>query len=195
MNLVEKHPMRQQIIDAILAGETLRSIAKRVVPELNHVTLSRFKLQTLAPAVQSLKGKTARHNAIKDIATAAGIRGDYDNGHDVVDQAIKHQIHGSIEKLEKRFEGWIDDAERRVVLNKDGMPVYDSAGEPVRYLEHKALAAHSRNMLSSVELRAKMAGLLQDGTPGTHINITLAMSNSPTETAQAVNVIELERTR
>lgn len=166
--------MRQQIIDGILAGEPLRAIGARVVPPVHHSSISRFKLDLLRPAVTKLRGVSPERNIIKELALSTGINGDAGEHGDNARETVRQNIHDRVHSLDSRLEAWISDAERA----NDGKPL------------HPALAAHSRNILSSLELRAKLAGLLQDGTNGTTINVAV-MASSPGQPADAQPVVDV----
>ena len=167
MNAVEKHPQRQQIIDAILAGESLRAIGARVVPHLHHTSIARFKLQLLKPAIHSLRGVSPERNRMKSLALSAGINGDAGEQASLAQDAVRQEIHNSVSKLDERLEAWIADAEKA------------NEGKPL----HPALSAHTRNVLSSLELRAKLSGLLTDGTVTT-INVAMVQADSSPSQAQ-----------
>lgn len=188
MTAIDTHPQRQQIIEQILAGTPLRTIGTNAVPPLHHTTLSRFKLKLVAPAVKRMRGSSPKHQEIKDIARASGVFGDASEGAAEVQDAMRQRVYSAVDKLDDQFAGWIQDADNRAVLDKLGMPVRDSDGTVVRYKEHRALAAHSSNMLKSLEFRARLAGLLQDGAHSAQIitNIQLVMPRRDDEPAGQV---------
>ena len=149
------------------------------------MTISRFKLKLLGPAVQSLSGKSESRKIIRDIAGTAGAHGDPSQVAESVRESLRRELQGAINRDRQRRESWISDAEKRPVLDKLGEPVKDSDGTVVRYLEHKALASHDRNNLTSLELQAKLAGVLQDtATQGATIRAVVLMP-SPGDPAAA----------
>jgi hypothetical protein len=140
MNAVEKHPQRQQIIDGILAGESLRKLAATVAKGLHPSTLSRYRMILLGRATKTLQSQSVTSKLMKELANPGR---DGENAQD----RLRADLQQSVEHLEKRFEPWIQNAE---TVAKDGQ------------LHHRALASHSRNLMTAVELRARLAGLLQD---------------------------------
>lgn len=177
MNAAEKHPQRQEIIDAILAGEALRSIAKRVVPPMNHTTLSRFKLQILTPAVSTLRGTSSKYSELQGLALATGMKQTRLDPASAVDLMVKQSVHASIDKRIQRREAWIKSA-------------WNGGTDP----DHRALSAHDRNEFTDLELTARLAGLLQTGAPGeTTVNIAV-MVPAAAEVPEA-RVIEIGKTR
>jgi len=160
MTVVEKHPQRAEIIEAILSGETLRSIAKRVVPPLNHVSLGRFKLKLIAPAVNGLKGKTGESKRLSEIATIAGVGEPPSDAIQAARDSMKHALIETVNARKLRRERWISEAEKRPIVSPE-------TGEIVgNMMDHKALAAHDRNEGSDIEFTAKLSGLLQDSSAG-----------------------------
>ena len=109
------------------------------------------------------------------------------------------QVAEVVVDFSERREKWISDAEKRAVLSKSGEPIRDSDGSVVRDMDHRALSSHDRNNLSALELRAKLAGLLQDGA-GVAATVQFAIVMPPTVTvagqaAPAEAAIEITATR
>lgn len=50
---IDRHPQRQKIIDALLAGESLRSISERVSPPVSFSAIHRYRSQVVAPALKN----------------------------------------------------------------------------------------------------------------------------------------------
>jgi hypothetical protein len=137
------------------------------VPPVHHSSISRFKLDLLRPAISSLRGVTPERNIIKELALSATTKQDSEQHADAARETVRQNIHDRVQSLDDRLELWISDAE----CANEGKPL------------HPALAAHSRNMLSSLELRARLSGLLQDGASGTTINIAVAGGSADVEPA------------
>jgi hypothetical protein len=153
MNAVDKHPQRQQIIDGILAGATLRKLAATLDPPLHYATLSRFRLTLLGNAGKNIHARSATAAAIKEMAT-----GKEDPGPAI--QRAKTEVQQGLQKLAKRVDGWIGNAEQ---VADDGQ------------LNHRALALHARNSLTALELKAKLEGLLQHDAATLQANINIAL--------------------
>ena len=167
MNAVEKHPQRQEIIDAILAGKALRQVAATIDPPLHHATLARYRQVLLTSATRTMKAKGDTCLALKDLAADPSETS-------AVNERLRGELHQSIQAANSRFDRWISSAESHEQVDPE-------TGE-VRYnMDHGALARHSRNVLSAIELRAKLAGLLQDGSATVAINIAVAGGAANTE--------------
>lgn len=186
MNVIEKHPQRQQIIDMLLSGASTRKVGDSVTPKLHQSSVARFRLQLLAPAAAKLRGVQGKPKQIRQITDAAGITASPENASQTVKDAVRQEIQDSVSALDERFEKWISDAERRPVLDRLGEPVRDSDGSVLRMLEHKALASHARNRLSSLEFRAQLAGLMGDSRS---TNVMIAFMSAGIDGAPA-QVIE-----
>lgn len=170
MNTLERHPQRQQIIDAILAGTPLRNIAATVDPPLHYSTLSRFRSTLVSSVASRIHARGESAKAIKTMADGAttyarGVsnQSDTDKGESNREE-IRALLQRATAKLESRFESWIKNAEEPA---EDGQ------------LHHSALSLHSRNALNAIELRAKLAGLLQD-VAGVANNVAMAVLVVPT---------------
>ena len=50
---IDSHPQRQKIIDALIAGEPLRSIASRVSPPVSFTAIHRYRSNVVAPALKN----------------------------------------------------------------------------------------------------------------------------------------------
>lgn len=184
MSAIEKHPQRQQIVDAILNGDSLRNIAATVAPPVHFTTLSRFRLNLLGRASKGVHAKGSIATAIKDLCSPADAKPD-------VQQRLRDELQQSIQRDRARYEGWLEDAEERPVLDKLGNPMLGADGRVLRVMDHRALAAHSRNGLSAIELRAKLAGLLQDSATNVAVQIAVLSNDS----APAGEIIELKAIR
>lgn len=161
MNAVEKHPQRQEIIDGILAGNTLQHIARKLQPKLHNSTLCRYRQVLLKSATRTMSARGATASVLKDLAQSAG-------GQSVSPDGLREQLQGSIVKTEQRLDRWIAAAESET----------DPETGEARF-NHRALGLHTRNGLSAIELRAKLAGLLQDSANvSVSLNIGIVAGNS-----------------
>jgi hypothetical protein len=166
---VESHPQRQEIIDSILAGKALRNIAATLDPPLHFTSLARFRKDMLKTASAGMHARGADCSAIKDLCADPADQSR-------VTERLRDDLQQSVQAANDRFDRWIDSAEAQEEVNA-------ITGE-VRYnMDHGALARHSRNVLSAIELRAKLAGLLQDGSATVAINIAVAGGSADVEPA------------
>jgi hypothetical protein len=195
MTVVEKHPQRQEIINWILAGETLRSIAKRVVPPLNHVSLSRFKLNLVQPAIRSMRGTNAKYQVTRDIAESVAHRPQPGNGNDAVRNALSAEVEQRFRHALKRRETWISAAEK--------VPVTDAEGNVTGYtLDHKALAAHDLNEQRALRAVGELGGLFQQTGPAVQVNAVIVLPGPQEQFRQVeqreaidIAVVEVEQAK
>jgi hypothetical protein len=163
----------------MLAGESMRSLAKRIDPPVNHVSLCRFRLKLIAPAVDTLKGKAGESRRISDIAALSGVSGDVTESTNRAKDLLKQELQNSISARKSRRERWISEAEKRPIVSPE-------TGEIVgNMMDHKALAAHDRNEGSDIEFTARLSGLLQDSSTGAATIRAVVMMPSPGDPAAA----------
>lgn len=150
MEKIETHPQRQTIIDGILAGDAVRTIAAKLEPPVHHSTITRFRMKLLGVASRNLQSNNPTSNAIKELVS--------DPSGELATQRARTEIESALQRTHQKLAEWCDDAE----TGNDGKPL------------HQALAAHTRNNLSTLELRAKLSGLLNDGAQHIQVNIAVA---------------------
>jgi len=190
MNLCEKHPQRQEIIERLLKGDSTRKVAASVNPPLNQSTVSRFRMQILSPAVGALKGSRPNPDKIKELANAQGITTPISEGKEQFKDIIRHQVQNSVLTLEKDFRRWLGDAETSQSID-------EVTGEVRHNMDHAALARHARNALSAIELRAKLNGVLQDAAGSTQVNVNavVVMPSHAPESRDDGPVIDIDVVR
>jgi hypothetical protein len=175
MNAVEKHPQRQEIIDGILAGKQLTLIAKGLQPRLHFTTIGRYRQVLLKGVTASMHGKGATSSALKELAESSG-------SHSTPSESLREQLQRSIVRTETRLDRWIQAAESET----------DPETGETRF-NHRALGLHTRNGLSAIELRAKLAGLLQESA---NVSMQLAIGIMVgTRESEPAEVIDIEQTR
>lgn len=157
---VEGHPQRQEIIDAMLAGKSLRNIAATLATPLHYTTLARFRRNMLGQATQRLRPTGSIVKAI--VARSAPLSEDKSN------ETLREALQQSILKLDQRRERWIADAESYQTVDPE-------TGEVSHNMQHSALSRHAGNALTAIELRAKLAGLLQTGSGVLQVNNTVLL--------------------
>lgn len=167
MNLVDRHPQRQQIREDILSGKSLRSVAATLNPPLHHATLARYRIQLLGVASKNMRGSNDKALEIRAIADS---HRDSD-GISALQERVRTELQQVAEAQEERRLRWISNAEQQT---EDGQ------------LNHRALSSHDRNLLASLELRAKLAGVLNDGTQtNTNVQVCVMMPGGTTSSTDA----------
>lgn len=185
MNQIDKHPQRQQIIDGILSGQSLRTIGHSVVPQVHHTTLARFKLKLVGPAVRAMRGVNTNARDLKAIASAAGLDMDPANAAERYAEDLRKMVQERVAARLERRGGWISEAEKRPIADKNGNVFND--------MDHRALSAHDRNEGTDLEFLARLAGLLSDGG-STTINMQIGIQPQQAQ-AQEELVIDVAATR
>jgi hypothetical protein len=68
-SVIDSHPQRQRIIDAILAGKSLRDIAGSVTPPVSIMAVQRYRQKTVAPimANASVLAKVMQENGLQTV--------------------------------------------------------------------------------------------------------------------------------
>ena len=160
ISAVESHPMRQKIIDAILAGQTLKQITAWTVPSVSTASICRFKRNALA--------KTGRvvNQAVADLIQSDANLPHYPDSR--VSQSVTQVALAvasdpflcAITKSATRRERWMKDIEDAGDYGVDGP-------------DYKALATLDRNDLTGLELHARLAGRLDNAKAEITINALL----------------------
>lgn len=166
---IESHPQRQKIIDALLAGSTLRQIAAWTEPKVTESAICRWR-----------RNVTLRTNTALDSAKAAialqdkGLQHVAPNGQDLAMQSVaRAALTLAVDPFvarglaqDRRRASWMDDLEQ--------------APEAADY---RTLAALDRNDLAAQEYHARLAGRLDSAATITNIQIVLpAQSGASTPT-------------
>lgn len=173
MDLVDRHPQRQQIREDILAGMTLKVIAQGLKPSVHPATLSRYRMKLIGKAVNTMQGRSSKSLSILDVAGKGSERVD---GVEHIKERKRVELQAATARAQERRERWISDAEKRAVLDKLGEPVRDSDGTVIRAMDHAALARHDRNFISSIDLEARIAGVLTtEATTKTTVQVCVMM--------------------
>ncbi len=157
--LIDHHPQRQQIIEGILSGESLRHIATRINPTIHHATLGRFRLKLLQTATKPLTQNHPISHSFKDLVTVAtGDDGDM-RAAERLAMGLRGELSTLVRAKLSRRERWIKDAEGRPILDEDARPIIREDGIPITQMDHKALAAHDRNETADLDVLGKLGQL------------------------------------
>ncbi len=198
MSVVDLHPQRQQIIEGILNGLSLRTIGRTAVPPIAHTTLAGFRAKMLQTAAKSLRPHTVGRNILKD-AIMAGHPDRPDIGAaQRVEDTLRTELTDIVRSKFERRERWIKDAEDRPVLI-EGKPLMLD-GRPLTQMDHKALAAHDRNDATYVDLLARLGQLYSDsGESGPGLTAVMSFGGdvhihmaSAAAQGQAPQIIDVE---
>ena len=147
---IDQHPKRNQIIDALLAGQSSRAVAK--LAGVSHTQVADYKRKVVLPALKNAGKTLERNNVPEEIAekvqeTVALTKL----------AAAENPVLTRIEKKYERYDRWIDGAEKkedfRTCASIDGA-------------ETKAL-----------ELQARMLGLIDAPVSTTNIAVVLLASD------------------
>lgn len=175
MNACDRHPQKQQIIDAILAGKSLRQIATGIDPVVHHATIARFRVALLATAAQTMRGKSGSSQAVKQLIDSCDPSKSVSEVNSNINNELRTRVHSAIDKRLTRREGWISEAESVPLRDAKGKILRDAAGEVVTTLDHRALAAHDGNELKDLRTIAELGGLLQQSGPAVQVNAVIMM--------------------
>lgn len=171
---------------------------------MSYATIARFRAKLLGNATKLMRGRSENTSPLKDLGAMA--RGVATNESIAAAQRDKLQqvLAGA---LERRLR-WTDDAENRPILDKTGQPIIGADGKPMMYMEHRALAAHDRNLLSALELQAKMDGILAPEAASFQVNAVIVLpspaaavpieagsSESPSRQVVDVDACEIDASR
>jgi len=190
MNAVDRHPQRREIIEAIVGGKSLRTLAAKIAPPLHYATLARYRVRILGTATASLRGTNANSRALKDLAAVSGVGKHQEQRLDGIKNQVRLELDEAVLTQAKRFEKWLSDAE-------SSQSVDDDTGEVRHNMDHAALARHARNALSAIELRAKLNGVLQDAAGSTQVNVNavVVMPSHAPESRDDGPVIDIDVVR
>lgn len=144
--LIDEHPQKDQIIAALVANESSRSIAKWTKPPVSHHAVSRYKCLVVSPAVDC--AKSARYIADSKLARQPN---------DVLPSrtkaALKEQTKQVLEvATDPRVQEYVTELDRhRDVIDRQ-VAVADEAGDT------RGLAAILTSDTNRIRTRAQIEG-------------------------------------
>lgn len=169
----ETHPQRAKVVEMLMDTSrkwTCLQIAAALDPPLHEATISRFRRKILAHSTERLRPTVSNSNKLKHLAALATT--DIDLEAETAN--LRRELHAAIARDSERRERWLAAAESTPILDREGRKVCDpDTKQPIIRMDHKALAAHDRNGLSSKELTARLGGLLNEAP--TVVNNVLAV--------------------
>jgi hypothetical protein len=140
--LVDSYPEKQKIVDGILAGKSVRAVAKSVVPPIQFNAIQRYKTNVVIPMLQRAEKISATmHPVVPLSADPVALQGAREAIQDAPTVSLfRHRL----EKLYRRVDRALDRAETAVrVIEKDGKLV--AAGADLGPIAPLLSAAH-RNL-------------------------------------------------
>jgi hypothetical protein len=163
---VEDHPQRQAIIDALLAGESIRTVASRCVPPVSPASVQRYRAKVLKPAMRIARAKLQQVQQLGSNAQSpvelSRLQADLNHRANHAAQRIENAAGPLLDRLAKkahRREEWFTIA--RAKQDTRGFAALDSVD--------------SRD----IELEAKLTGAIQTGE-SININVLVAVPAAST---------------
>lgn len=178
---IETHPQRAQIIQMMMDTTnrmSMRQIAATLDPPMNQATLARFRAKLLGHATSTMKGRDAKFTALKDLAAISTGTGVTEQDRQESAARIREELQNAVQNEQKLIDRYRLDAEA-------AQEVHPITGEVSHNMDHASLAKHTRNKLSTLELRAKLSGLLQDSSTGAATIRAVVMMPAPGDPAAA----------
>ena len=164
---IESHPQRQKIIDAILAGQSLRLIASKADPAVSPAAISRF-------------ASRISRNTAETIAQAKAAIANKDKGFDpFLDQAVtRAAMTAAVDpfmaravKSDARRDRWMEACEADA--------------------DYRTLASLDRNDLTAQQYQAQLAGRLESGV-SLNVNIVCPAGPKQQPAAEDATIIDVE---
>ena len=165
MSKYDNHPQNATIVKRILEGKSARAIAEGLNPPVTQSAMHMYRKTVLGQAVSPLRPHKRAGAAI--VAAVDGQTADLAAYH----RRVKgERIAEELEDVKQRLrQKWITDAETAQRVNPE-------TGVVSHNMDHRALAQHTRNHLSALELEAKLAGLLNEQAPAGGVNVMFAIA-------------------
>lgn len=151
---IESHPQLKEITKRILRGEPPALIAKTVRPPLRPRQVSQY----IAICIRKTQDNPS---LMPDLANSMNR------------EFVRQELEEELARTAERRERWIEAAERDIQL--------DSEGNVVAVMNHNALSRHDGNGLKSVELRARLAGLMNESSPTVQVTASINFPNVQTQ--------------
>jgi len=157
---IESHPQLMEITRRILRGEPPSLIAKTVRPPLRPKQVSQY----IAVSIRK-----AQNNAdlLPELATSMNR------------EFVRQELEEELARTSARRERWIEAAENDAQVDADG--------NVVNVMNHNALGRHDGNGLKAVELRARLAGLMNESAPASQVKVSVNFPNVQTQ-AEIIDV-------
>lgn len=156
VSTISQHPQKQRVIDGILAGESLRSIAESVSPPLSKAAVQRYKDAIIKPAFGHALNKVNELRKMRDdcnnpASVTQPTERDYNTRPDSVanrDSERKAVVAPFISRIHAKYDRYDK------LLSKA-----TAADEP----DLKAIAALDACETRSMDLHARLVGVVDSG--------------------------------
>ena len=151
---VETHPQRKRIVDALLNGESARSVAKWTTPPLHFATVARYARRVKDAAAQQL--------AVAKVLATQRATAESGTENEQIELATKlamtaNPVLALIEKKHARYDRWIEGAEKKE--------------------DFRTCASIDGAETKAIELQARMLGLIDAPVSTTNIAVVLLASD------------------
>lgn len=197
-SVVDNHPQKQEIIEGLLAGKSVRSVSRTVNPPIAHSTLSVYRHTILARAAKGFRANELGHNILKDVIISTDPNNQDKAAAGRLESALRTESMSVVRSKMDRQNRWIQQLEKTPMLDSNGVQVVLD-GVPQFQPDHRALAAHDRNQTSDLDLLARLGQLYQEaGESGPGLTAVMSFGDvnvyigAQPQTAQAPQVIEVE---
>lgn len=152
---IESHPQKNRIIDALIAGESPKSIAAWCNPSLDHTTIWRYRRKHFANAVDRAIA-SAKLLKTEDVST------------EIAPTVVERQIVADATKADLGADPFVSRILRKY-SNYEALQRY-----AVKKKDLKGFAAVDRAETSTMTLHAQLTGRLQQQGPSVAVQIVFA---------------------
>lgn len=180
LSIVETHPEKQKIIDQLLAGRSVRAVARSVSPTLDFNAIQRYKLNIIKPAIERatageriLMGEGHRKEAV--VAIQPDSPAIQEARQSIQDAPVLSVFRQRLEKLHGRIDRTLDKAEAAVRISRDSEGNEVFAGPDLAVMAPLLNVAHK-----NVEILGRATGELEP-TGGSGVSIQIVCPTAPIE--------------
>lgn len=124
LSAVETHPEKQKIIDQLLAGRSVRAVARSVAPQVDWSSIQRYKMKIIKPAIERasagervLMGEGHQKQVV--VAPQADTEATQIARQSIQDAPVLSIFRQRLEKLNGRIDRTLDKAESAVKTVRD----------------------------------------------------------------------------
>lgn len=187
---VSQHPQKQRVIDGILAGESLRSIAESVTPPLSKGAVQRYKDAIVKPAYAHAFNKVNELRKMRDDCnTDVSVSQPTERGYNTRPDSIANRDSDRaslVKPFLTRIAAKYDRYDRLLKTAEKGQVIVDKEGKPVTLSpDLKAIAALDACETRSMDLHAKLVGAIAPDASQQVTNNIVLMLPRPVDAAPA----------